>query len=313
MKQPVGLAPESGNASPGTKTGRPGPIETPDDLVIEGPMEEHGAIGGPSRWTLVVVGMIAAIAGFGYVNCEPDPAPTSSASVPTMLHARFPVATTPEARLRLQLPVEGSTIGGSTVVVRGVADRPLGRVHIAAIAGSTELGTTDAIVTAAGPFAASVSMIKPAWETAVELRITSVDGKDSSAPLATRAAVSELQPSVGLTRIAARRTDGRLVLRINGVAGTRLRAIELRLLAADGTELAAVTPTLGAAEGWGGVLLASRPFRARLTATPIAPGTPLYLVLAWRDPVSGEPATASQPMSVPMDSSLPDAMRPSRS
>ena len=90
--------------------------------------------------------------------------------------------------------------------------------------------------------------------------------------------MSELQPSVGLTRIAARRTDGRLVLRINGVAGTRLRAIELRLLAADGTELAAVTPTLGTAEGWGGVLLASRPFRARLTATPMAPGTPLYLV-----------------------------------
>ena len=73
------------------------------------------------------------------------------------------------------------------MVVRGVADRPLGRVHIAAIAGSTELGTTEAIVTAAGPFAASVSMIKPAWETAVELRITSVDGKDPSAPLATRA------------------------------------------------------------------------------------------------------------------------------
>ena len=32
----------------------------------------------------------------------------------------------------------------------------------------------------------------------------------------------------------------------------------------------------------------------------MAPGTPLYLVVAWRDPVSGELETATQPMSVPM-------------
>ena len=49
--------------------------------------------------------------------------------------ASVPVATARSARCGFQLPVEGGAIGGDTVVVRGVAARPLGRVHIAAIVG----------------------------------------------------------------------------------------------------------------------------------------------------------------------------------
>lgn len=314
MKARIGLAVRTEHPSPPITVGRPElSVATLDDLVIEGPMEERGAIGGPSRWTLLVVGLIAAIAGFGYVGREPDPAPKSVADAPAAPMPSMPVATADDGHLRLQVPVEGSVIGGGTMVVRGVADRPLGRIHIAAVAGTTEVGTADVIVTAAGPFAASVSMIEPAWKVAVDLRITAADEHGSTASLMTRAVVVDPHPSITLTRVAARRAGERLVLTIDGVAGTRLRAIELRLLAADGTELAMATPTLGTDEGWGGVLLASRPFRARLKATAMAPGTPLYLVVSWRDPISGDLETATQPMSVPVVSSLPDPMRLARS
>ncbi len=314
MKARIGLAVRTEHPSPPITVGRPElSVATLDDLVIEGPMEERGAIGGPSRWTLLVVGLIAAIAGFGYVGREPDPAPKSVADAPATPMPSMPVATADDGHLRLQVPVEGSVIGGGTMVVRGVADRPLGRIHIAAVAGTTEVGTADVIVTAAGPFAASVSMIEPAWKVAVDLRITAADEHGSTASLMTRAVVVDPHPSIALTRVAARRAGERLVLTIDGVAGTRLRAIELRLLAADGTELAMATPTLGTDEGWGGVLLASRPFRARLKATAMAPGTPLYLVVSWRDPISGDLETATQPMSVPVVSSLPDPMRLARS
>jgi hypothetical protein len=289
------------------------PLATLDDLTIDGPVEERGATGGTSRWTLLVIGLIVAIAGFGYVARDAGPAPACVAATPTGPVASVPVATAGEVGLRLEQPIEGGAIRGSDIVVRGVADRPLGRVHIAAIAGTSEVGTTDTIVTAAGPFTASLSMIEPAWRVGVELRISATNGDGSTATLATRTVVSEPRPGVGLTRVAARRTRDQLVLSIDGVADARLQAIELRLLAADGTELAAVAPTLGSAEGWGGVMLASRPLRARVTAKTIAPGTPLYLVLSWLDPVTGDPETASQPMSVPLPSSHPDAMRPAGS
>lgn len=278
-------------------------IDTDPGLApeIEDLTEEHGTTGRPSPWTLVVLALTSAIIGFGFLDHQlagtdqrlGAPVPTAAAV------AAIPSSTRPIDTLAISRLSNGDVIDGSTIEIRADASVPFGRIHIAALAGVVELGSSDVDVTRAGPFAASLRIIEPSWPTPIQLRITQVSGSTPGALLETRSLVSGSQETIGLLGVSAATTGRHEVVSVDGWAPAGLTALRATLDDRDGVELAAADATIGASEAWGGAMLASRPFRVRLEWAVAQPGTALRLVLTWRDAATGDLESVTQSLTVP--------------
>ena len=275
----------------------PDPTPVPE---IEDLSEQHGTTGRASPWTLVVLAVTSAIIGFGFVGHEMEgPGQGHAAPVPSPAATARPASNPPADRLTISRPSDGDVIEGPTIKVLADARVPLGTLHVAAVVGTDELGSTDLDVTRAGPIAASVPIIEPGWPTRIELKITQSTGPAAVTLLATRSLLSTPRASVGILGISSQRTASRLSVSVDGWAPAGPASVQARLVDRDGRDVATADATIASAEGWGGAMLVSRPFKVVLEPAVVAPGTVLRLVLTWRDPATGEVDSSTQTLAVP--------------
>ena len=140
---------------------------------------------GSNRWVGVAIGVAVAAVGFGFVSHITDPAPTpgsqaaagATAGAPASAKVTAPSTTddtaviAPMTPLVISSPVRGATVDGGLVEVRGVAERPLGGVHLSIVLGDAVLGWTNLEIDQAGPFRTEVPIYAPAFEVPAVLRI----------------------------------------------------------------------------------------------------------------------------------------------
>ncbi|HEV8401459.1 MAG TPA: hypothetical protein VGQ31_00350 [Candidatus Limnocylindrales bacterium] len=271
------------------------------DWQIEDLIPARVASGHSSRWILALVGLMGGLIGLGFAG-HLSTAPGTAGTSPlggSAIAALAPSSPQQVSGLTLVRPADGEAVVGGSIEVRGSTDRPLGRLHIAAIVAGAAIGGIDLDVPAAGRIVETLPVIGPPWSMPVDVIVTGELGAGATTVLAHRSVVVGPDSSAIVLGLSARRADDRLILSVVGAAPPGLSSLEVRLLDMGGSLLAEARPTLGDAEAWGGILLSSVPYQAHLDARPVPSGTRLRLTITWVDPRSGSAVTVSRLLTAP--------------
>ena len=262
-------------------------------------MQPVAAAGAPRRpaivWFCGLVTVLAATIIVGVTGPDtnrPGSAIDDSAGAVEIVD-RAPIA----QPMTLFAPEAGELVDGGAVEVRGSADRPLGTVRAILSVAGRQIAASELEVDREGPFSIDVPFVAPPFATAAEVIVASAGHLDS--PIQRRTV--SLRPPTDVAIHAFALEEGRLI--VSGGTPRRISLLDVDVVGQDGTSLGRAAVAPAPSDGWGGVLIATSPFRAEIDMSPPADeipiGTPLVVRLRWQDPWTDVRSEASFLLVVP--------------
>ena len=276
-----------------------------------------GQLAGRGRRLWIAIGLVAVVAGLGFVGrfgqdagapgSRPGSAPAAMASQAAILP--FSITT----------PAEDATMEGSVVEVRGVATEAVGLI-LGVVVGGAVIGWTTVRAPDPGPWSVTIPIFAPPVSVEAEL-LASALAPGTIAPRTalqmrtaatiTRAFTLHSNGPIELWPVTIDRSDTRTVFSVAGCAPLVIGSVTIALIGRDGRRLANRDALLGVDDSRpgsvGGHALGLGSFAASLSLPGLAPDGPLRVAVDWRDSVGGEWGTAMLTILPDVPTRTPDA------